>query len=172
MQSRRQSLWGIAGLLLLLAASQVRATDPIPMPCPIFSSPQLDGTTLSSKQLPSQDKWLVVFTMADCPGCDNFLRVIKKQELPDVPAHVVVVVSGATAAKAKDLAAKFPDLAEAAWYADPAKNGAKQLKLPGIPAVFGVNGTTVQWCILGVLSGDTAKMKSVLTSWVNPNNKK
>ena len=160
----RNFVWLVVGLLVLQAA-QTLAEDEIPAPLPDFQLSKVDGTTVSSKQLTSQKKWLLIFTLADCPGCDTLLRVINKNENPDLPVHVVVVVGGAVPAKVQDMSKKFPDLLEAAWYADPSKTGVSQLKLRGLPAVVGMQQDMIMWSTMGILSGDTVKMKSILVSW-------
>jgi len=145
--------------------SRAKAVEPLPLPLPEFQLTKLDGTTLSTKELAQQEQWVLIYTMPDCPACETLLRLVDKTEHPELPAKVIVVVSGASAEKVKSLAGKFPDLEETSWYADPEKEGVKQLKLQGLPAVFGVHQDTLEWCVMGVLSADTLNMESLLSSW-------
>ncbi len=163
---RSRCCLGLMTLLIVTAAGAAEDDNAIPKPLPAFQLTQSDGTTINSQDLPQREKWLLIYTTAECRACDHLLRLINKTEQPDLPDKVVVVVGGATPAKLKQLAEKFPDLAEASWFADPTKDGIAQLKLTATPVVFGLRDHTLAWCVLGILSGDSLKMNSLLASWV------
>jgi hypothetical protein len=162
--TRRFTAIGLAVLLVIPGW----AANPLPMPMPDFQVARSDGTTISTTQIPQSGKWFVIYTKQNCASCDRFLRIFSKTEIPDLPSHMVIVVSGAPTDKLGDYAGKFRDLAEALWYADPSERGMSPLQIKGMPVIFGVHDNTLAWSIMGVPSGDTARLKAILKSWITP----
>jgi hypothetical protein len=170
MRSLKRHLWGILVLTLMLASGRAGADelpdDALAMPLPDFQLTRLDQTVVSSRDVRSDGKWLLIYTKANCGACEGLLGLVDKNDDPDLPSKIVVVVSGADVDKVTEMAAKFPDLGDAARYADPGREGRRKLKARGMPIAYGLRGDSIQWCTLGVLDGDSAKMKSILSSWI------
>jgi len=157
-----------AAAVALLLAVQVWAANPFPMAMPDFQIARPDGTTVSTTQIPQTGKWFLIYTKQNCAGCDRFLRLFGKAENQLLPSHIAIVVSGATPDRITETAGKFPDLADATWYADPSQTGIPPLQIKGMPIIFGVNDSTLAWSIMGVPSSDTARLKAILKSWITP----
>jgi len=160
---------GWACLVIFSIATHAWAANPFPMPLPDFQVSQADGTTISTTHIPQSGKSFLVYTKPNCVSCDRFLRIfIKiKAENPVLPSHMVIVVSGAQPSKLSDFAAQFPELSDAGWYTDPSETGVAQLQIKGMPVIFALNNNTVVWSFLGIPSGDTARFKAILKSWLN-----
>src|SRR5713226_99720 len=162
---RRLCGWVLLALIFVIPAW---AANPLPMAMPDFQIARPDGTAVSTTQIPQSGKWFLIYTKPNCVSCDRFLRIFSKAENPLLPSHIAIVVSGATPDKIAEIAGKFPDLADATWYADPSEDGTAPLQIKGMPVIFGLNGSTVAWSIMGVPSGDTVRLKAILKSWIAP----
>ncbi len=153
---------------VILVCTSVGAGNSFPMAMPDFQISRGDGTTLSSTQIPQSGKWLFVYLKQNCAGCERFLRVFNKADNPALPPHVVVVVGGMPPDKLDALVAKFPELAQAQWYADPGQSALPPLQIKGSPIIFGVQDSTLNWSVVGVPAGDSTKLKAIFKSWVTP----
>lgn len=148
--------------LIFMPGERVEAIQPVPLP--EFEVTALDGQLVKSSTFALQGKWLLVYVRSNCQPCESLLHLLKKDQFPNLSQQVVLLVGG-TPAEAKALSARFPELAQATWYADPSKNAYTQLKLKGAPVVLGVRQDTIQWCVNGTLS-DSNKLRPILTSWL------
>lgn len=164
---RQRSIERLTAAVMLFGFTiLVYAVDVMPAPLPSFQITRADGTSMATSDLSQTGKWLLLYTKSDCVGCDELLKLINKTESPDVPVRLVVIVAGATPERLKQIAGKFPDLQDSLWFSDPSRDGLDTLKLPGVPAVFGVRGDVLVWCVIGALDGDSLKMKSILADWI------
>lgn len=76
---------------------------------------------------------------------------------------VAVVVRG-DVAQARALRERHPALAQARWYADVKREGARAMKLAGVPAVVGWRGGDEAWRAQGAsLAG---RVDSLVDSWL------
>jgi len=152
-------------IALLLVASFALAIEPVPLPT--FQLTNAEGQTVKSADLPSKGNWLIIYTQSKSQFSDNLLKQLKRQQYPNLEQHTVIIVGGSVD-DLKSTQSKYPDLAQASWYADTDKTAYAQLKLHGVPVVLGIRQQTIQWSLNGVLP-DTNVSKSVLNTWVNPN---
>lgn len=153
---------------VIVVCTSTRAGNAFPTAMPDFQISRDDGTTLSSTQIPQSGKWLFVYLKQNCAGCERFLRIFNKVDNPALPPHVVVVVGGMPPDKLDALISKFPELAQAQWYADPGESAVSPLQIKGSPIIFGVHDSTLNWSIVGVPGGDSRKLKAIFKSWATP----
>jgi hypothetical protein len=135
-----------------------------PPPFPDFALKTLEGADVRSDDVVPEGRALVVFIQRNCRPCDDLLFAIKKEHLPDVPARMLIVVGGASPEEVVALKKNFPDLAEAAWYADPPWAAWGPLRLKGLPVITGLRDKSNEWRLSGATPED--KLRSVLSSWV------
>jgi len=153
---------------MILVCTAMRAGNTFPTAMPDFQISRGDGSTLSSTQIPESGKWLFVYLKQNCAGCERFLRIFRKADNPALPSHVVVVIGGIPPDKLDALASKFPELAQAQWYADPGESAVSPLQIKGSPIIFGAQDSTLNWSIVGVPGGDSRKLKAIFKSWATP----
>jgi hypothetical protein len=109
-------------------------------------------------------KWLIVVVQPRCAACDAFLQTVDAQAQPHLPARMVIVVAGADEGATAAYAGRFPDLAQARWFADEPRTAARALKASATPVVFGVRTARLEWGLVGVVP-DAASVRSALVSW-------
>lgn len=136
-----------------------------PMPLPDFELTALDGRSIRTQELASNGKWLLIYVQPNCRPCDVLLKLVTEPEFSALAGRLVIVVGGASAGEAASMAARFPDLAGAGWYAHRMKMASVQMKAAGSPVAFGILQSTVVWNLNGVLP-DPVRMKSILKSWI------
>lgn len=151
-----------SAVVLLLLAQLGWATQVVPFPT--FDVQALDAHIVSSADWPLQGKWLVIYVQPRCPSCAALLNRLNKQDFPQLPAWTIIIGGGMRPDEVTLLQKRFPDLATAQWFADPASNSSAALKLQGAPATFGVQNRNVQWTMSGVLP-DLKHLQSALNTW-------
>jgi hypothetical protein len=149
-------------LILLLVAIRARATQIVPLPN--FDVQALDGSAVHSDNWPLQGKWLIIYVEPRCQPCVALLGRLNKQDFPQLPAWTIIIGGGMRPAEVTVLQRRFPDLASAQWFADPARNSSAGLKLQGAPATLGVQNRNVQWTMSGILP-DPKHFQSALNTW-------
>lgn len=142
--------------------NRIWAMEPVPLPALQLTG--MDGQTVKTSDLPNKGNWVLIYVNPKSHFCDEMLKLMKKDQYPDLAVNAVFVVGG-TVDDAKALQVKYPDLAIAPWYADPNRDGFTQLKLHGVPAVIGINQQTMKWIVNGVIP-DAGTFKAILNSWV------
>lgn len=147
---------------LVVTPGNTLAIDPAPIPD--FQLTTLDGQTIKSAELPATGNWLLVYIQPTSHYCDQLLKTFTAERYPTLATNAVFIVNG-TADDAKNMKAKYPDLATATWYADPGRSAFTQLKLHGVPVILGVRDQKIQWSLNGILQ-DSKTMQSILTSWI------
>lgn len=156
-------------LVALLALIVMASARTLPTPFPAFQIVSSANQTISTSQLPSSDRWLLIYIQPQCGTCQSVLKLLLNQnQLPTVLPKTIVLVGGAGADKVSSIASTYPDLPVAQWYGDPQRNGVSQLALTGAPVIFGLHQGNIQWTLAGALP-DTDKFKSILTSWIQGN---
>lgn len=138
------------------------AMDPVPLPA--FEVTGVDGQVVKSSDLPNRGNWLLIYVTPQSHFCDLMLKSMKKDQYPDLPLNAIFIVGGSMD-EVKALQAKYPDLATAAWYADPTRAAFTQMKLHGVPSVVGINQQTMKWIVNGVIP-DPGAFKAILNSWI------
>ena len=151
-------------ITLILLVSFALAVEPVPLPN--FQLTTGDGQTVKTADLPAKGNWLLIYVQPKSQFSDNLLKLLKREQYPNLEQNAVIIVGGAVD-DMKAMQSKYTELSLAAWYADTAKNAFTQLKLHGVPVVLGIKQQTIQWSLNGVLP-DTNVSKSVLNSWINP----
>jgi hypothetical protein len=119
---------------------------------------------VTSDGLVRRGHWLVIYVRPDCAACDALLKLVVRAEHPQIAPRVAIVEYGATSEAVRALAAMYPELAESQWFADLAGASAAPLQLRGTPAIFGLNGDTIEWSLAGVLP--PPEVKAVLANWI------
>lgn len=151
-------------------ASPVPAHAATAQPAPIPDVPLIarDGSAATTaKALPAHGHWLLLHVQKGSAASESLLGRIQGDAWSTVPPRLAIVVSGAAAAEVDQLAARFPALASAAWYADEPGALAGALQIQESPLILAVHNRGIQWTLSGVLSG-SKRMQTVLTSWVVP----
>jgi len=149
-------------LAMLCLVSTGMAVDPVPLPDMQLTS--LDNQVVRNADLPSKGNWLLIYVQPRSQFSDNLLRLFKREQYPALEQHAVFVVGG-TVDDLKAVKAKYPELDQAAWYADINKTAFTQLKLHGVPVILGVKQQTIEWSLNGVLQ-DINVAKSIVNSWL------
>jgi hypothetical protein len=153
---------GMAGATVLVWAAAAGAIERPPVP--VFEMTDAAGGIVSSSQLTRAGNWLLVYVRPDCPPCESVLRSVDREEHPGLPSRIAVVMNTTDVGAIERVAAGFPGLAGASWYAD-SSNGAQALSVTTVPAVFGFRGGTIEWSVAGVLT-DTTDIKAIISNWV------
>jgi hypothetical protein len=164
MRLRKGYLYGILVVITtLLLASLALAIEPGPLPS--FQLTSSTGQTVKTADLPSKGNWVLIYIQPKSQFSDNLLKVMKRDLYPNLEQHAVIIVSGSVD-DLKNTQSKYPDLSQAAWYADTDKTAFSQLQLHGAPVVLGIRQQVIQWSLNGVLP-DTNVSRSVVNTWVN-----
>jgi hypothetical protein len=151
-----------AALAVLCLASIAVAGDPMPLPDLLLTS--ADNQPVKTSDLPSKGSWLLIYVQSKSQYSDNLLKLFKREQYPGLEQHAVIIIGGSVD-DLKTMKSKYPELDQAAWYADTTKNAFSQLKLHGVPVVLGVKLQTVQWSLNGILS-DVNVAKSIVNTWI------
>src|SRR5712671_8247026 len=149
------------GMLFLLSIMAV-AVEPVPLPDIQLTA--ADGSTVKSNALPSQGNWLIIYIQPRNQFSDNLLRLLKRDQYPTLAQHAVIIVGGSID-DLKTAQTRFPELAQATWYADTNKSAFALMKLTGAPMILGIKERTITWSLSGILS-DVNVAKSILNTWV------
>ena len=152
----------LGGLTLLLASVPVPAMDRAPLPA--FEVKSLDGQTVASSGLGQAGGWLLLYVTPQSQASERLLRLVKKHEDGNAATRMVVVVGGSLA-ETRAVCDAFPDLARAAWYADPERSAFAALAIKGAPTAVGIRDRGMEWKVDGV-PADTRTVKSILLSWI------
>jgi len=151
----------ILGMAFLLSITAV-AVDPVPLPDIQLTA--ADGTAVKSSALPTTGNWLIIYIQPRNQFSDNLLRLFKKDQYPTLAQHAVIIVGGSVD-NLKTAQTRFPELAQATWYADTNKSAFTLMKLTGAPMILGIKQRTITWSLSGILS-DVNVAKSILNTWV------
>ena len=151
-------------ITLILLVSFAVAVEPVPLPN--FQLTNGDGQTVKTADLRTTGNWLLIYVQPKSQFSDNLLKLLKREQYPNLEQNAVIIVGGAVD-DMKTMQSKYTELSQASWYADTTKDAFTQLKLHGVPVVLGIKQQTIQWSLNGVLP-DTNVSKSVLNSWINP----
>jgi hypothetical protein len=147
---------------IFMALPILRAIEPVPLPA--LQLLGLDGQAVKTSDLPSKGNWLLIYVNPKSHFCDEMLKLLKRDQYPDLEGSAVFVVAG-TVDDTKAMQAKYPDLAAASWYADPDHGAFVRLKLHGMPTVIGINQQTMRWTVNGVVP-DPNTFRTILTGWI------
>jgi hypothetical protein len=127
----------------------------------------MDGAKLNTSSIAQSGNWIFVYITPNCAPCSKYLHVVGQTVDPGTASRVVVIVGGATSDKVAQMSAGFSDLSGATWYADPGEGGVSALQINAIPTIFGAHGNILHWSIIGIPSGDSARLKTILKSWIS-----
>ena len=136
------------------------------MPLPAFTLTRGDGTTVASDRLVQTGNWALIYLAPQCVPCQAVLRSIDRAEHPALARRLVIVVAGASAGGVLDEAARYPELSDATWLADPLRAIPGPIGQGGVPTVIGIRDRMIEWSLAGVLT-DAADVKSVLVNWLS-----
>lgn len=153
----------LTALAFLLFSACINAMQPTPLPAALQLT-GIQGQVVKAGDLPSQGHWLMIYVTPGSHFCQNMLKLLTKQDYPNLAPNSVIIVGGSID-DVKTLASKYPDLTAASWYADTGQNAFGLLKLHGLPTVLGIDQQTMEWTVNGV-APDAATFKSVLNSWL------
>jgi hypothetical protein len=148
------------------AVSQAGAAKPTPLPDVALIA--RNGTTVSTAtatNLPAQGHWLLIHVQRGSMPCEALLGRIQGDAWTTVPPRLAIIVANATAADVDKLAAQYPALEGAAWFADQPGALAAALQIQEAPVVLALNDRGIKWTLAGVLSG-SKRLQGALTGWV------
>jgi len=149
-------------ILLLMMGSLAGAVEPVVLPG--FQVTSVDGSAVKSADLRGKGSWLLIYVQSRSQFSDSLLSVLKREQYPNLAQNAVIIIGGSVD-ELRIMRSKYPDLDQAAWYADPTKDAFTQLKLHGIPVVLGIKERTIAWSLNGVLA-DAKISKSILNTWL------
>lgn len=132
---------------------------------PVVMLTTADGAGIESARLAQPGRWLMVIIGPDCRTCDRVLTTVRRDRDPLLAERMKIVVGGGSAASLVSLNGRFPELAQAAWFADPNRGMAAGLRLAGVPIVLGISGGTVEWSLTGI-PRTAEDVRSAMRSWI------
>jgi len=156
------------GLIVMAAAALAAPLDAIerrPLPAFVVTPPG-GGDAIDAQSLaaPEGRTWLLIYVGERCRTCDALLSHLDRDERPQAP-RITIVVGGAKPAALAALAAKYPNLSAARWFADADGSAARALRLDPLPVTLGVRGRMIEWGLTGVLKAPS-ELESVLFTWL------
>lgn len=158
--------WILSCVMMLsaIAVAQLRAIEQKPLPA--FEVVASSGAVVSSKQLSTERRWLLLYVAPGCRSCDQLLGSLKEWHTPQLAARTVIVVRASHAQATDYIAAHLPaEASDIRWYADANATAWQALALTGTPVLLGVEAGEMKWMISGVLN-DARTLESVVQSWV------
>jgi hypothetical protein len=158
--------WWLVSVLVCAMAAPVRPAAIERTRLPLFELLGADGNGVTTDRLIRAGRWMVIYVQPDCRACENLLRIVMTAEHPRIPSRLAIILGGSTLDEVRATAARFPELSEAAWFADPSKASVPPLQIRATPAIFGLNGDMIEWSLGGV-SGPSSEVKSVIASWID-----
>ena len=150
-----------AAAVLLAAASIGSPADVRKLPS--LSLTTLDGAVVAQETLARPGQWLLVYLLPQSAACRALVGQL--EPLATSGGARIVVIAGPDAAQAKALVQAHPALASATVFLDPSNVSFQAMGLKGVPMVFGMRDTTIQWTLGGTLS-DARKLESILGTWL------
>lgn len=133
---------------------------------PAFTLVRSDATTLASERLVQSGSWALLYVAPECLPCRAILRSLDRVE-PQAPgSKLVIVLAGVSAEDLRVELARYPNLANATWLADPSSAMPRSIAEAGVPNVVGLQGRMIEWSVAGVLT-DPADVKSILLAWLS-----
>lgn len=154
----------LAASLIVAGGSLAIAVERMPLPA--FMLTRGDGTSVASDRLVQRGNWALIYVAPQCVPCRVVLRSIARAEHPALARRLVIVVAGASAGGVLDEAARYPELSDATWLADPLQAIPGPIGQGGVPTVIGMRDRMIEWSLAGVLT-DAADVKSVLVNWLS-----
>lgn len=151
-------------IAIALVAATIAAAAGERRPLPAFTVTALDGTVVESATLAQESNWLLVTVQARCAPCDTLLKQLDRDERPQAP-RIAIVGIGMDQQAISDLFAKYPNLVNSRWFADPDRTAAKALGIAAQPTVFGARGPHTDWRLAGIVR-DPRELESILFSWL------
>jgi hypothetical protein len=136
------------------------------MALPAFTLSAGDGTAITSDRLVQPGNWALVYVAPQCAPCQAVLRSLDRTDDRAPARRVVIVVAGLTAEDLPAEAARYPNLSNATWLADPSNAVLQQIGQAGAPIIFGMRARTIEWSLAGVLM-DATDARSILGSWLS-----
>lgn len=124
-----------------------------------------EGAGLESARLAQPGRWLMVIIGPDCRTCDRVLATVRSDRDPMLAQRMTIVVGGGSAASVVALSRRFPDLAQAGWFADPDRRMTGALRVAGVPIVLGISGGTIEWSLTGI-PRTAEDVRSAMRSWI------
>jgi hypothetical protein len=149
----------------LCAAAGTAMVGAAGRPLPVFPLHALDGSVVQSTDAVPDGRTVLIVVQEQCEPCETLFRAIKTKDKPELPEDLVVVVTAANHADAERMKAKYKDLENAKWFADPDLAGYTALQLKGLPVVHGLRDRSIEWSLSGA-SVPAARFLSMLTNWV------
>ena len=160
---RTSHLWCLM-ILAAIAVAPMRASQQRPLPA--FEVVAPGGTAVSSQQLSTERRWLLLYVTPGCRSCDQLLRSLKEWHTPQLAARMVVVVRANAAEAAEYMTSRLPaEASDVPWYADANASGWQALALTGTPVLVGIEAGEIKWVVSGVLN-DAKALEPVVRSWV------
>ena len=135
-------------------------------PLPAFTVLSPDGAAVTSKQLTTAQRWVLLYVAPGCAPCSDLAGAAGTWQPPGQPARIVVVIRGDVTESATLVERTHPRGKIAVpWFADAADEAWQALKLSGVPILIGVEDNVIKWSIAGVLN-DPKMVDSVVRTWL------
>jgi hypothetical protein len=164
MRVQDRFLRSIAAILAIAFLLSMTAVAVEPVPLPDIQLTAANGSTVKSTALPSQGNWLIIYVQPRNQFSDSLLRLFKKDQYPTLAQHAVIIVGGSID-DLKNAQTRFPELADATWYADTNRSAFALMKLTGVPMILGIKQRTISWSLSGILA-DVNVAKSIVNTWL------
>jgi hypothetical protein len=147
-----------ATFVVMLAASGAAAQQGRPLPS--FAVASAAGTPISSAQLSTTERWLLVYVEPGSVAGERLVRSLDEWAAAD-GARVVVISAGDVWLDKRAVATNASPLS---FYTDTDGNVSRSLGLVSVPALAGVANGVVDWIVQGVLN-DPHMVEPVVRSW-------
>jgi hypothetical protein len=148
-----------ATIVVVLAAASAAAQQGRPLPA--FAVASATGTAVSSAQLNSTDRWLLVYVEPGSVAGERLVRSLDEWAAAADGVRVVVISAGDVWL---DKRAVPTNASLLSFYTDPDGNVSRSLGLVSAPALAGVANGVVDWIVQGVLN-DPHMVEPVVRSW-------
>jgi len=160
----RRSALATLALIVLLPSARGKAAEDSPLP--EFRVLDPEGASVTSRQLTTAQRWVLLYVAPGCAACDDLSRATGRWQPPGQPARIIVVVRGSVQESAAFVEHARPrGTVPVPWFADAAGEAWQALKLSGVPMLIGVEDNVVKWSIAGVLN-DPNMVNSVVRTWL------
>jgi hypothetical protein len=162
---RTSNVWSLL-VLLAMAVAPVEAREQQQRPLPAFTVMTPGGAPAPSRQLSTEQRWLLLYVSPGCRSCDQLLAALKEWHTPQLAARTVIVVRANPADAAEFVASRLPaEASDVSWYVDSTSAAWQALALTGAPVLVGVESGQIKWSISGVLN-DPSALEPVVRSWI------
>lgn len=148
-------------LSLVLVPGLVVALEPGPLPALTLRDNK--GALVSAGALQTPGKWVMVVIDSALPAAYDMLNGLSAKEASAETGLTLAVIG--SEADLLRLQQEFEKLSQARWLLSRDTTVIQDLRLPGIPAMIGMEGEQVSWQYIGIPDAPE-KAQSMVQEWL------